>query len=171
MKLLTNFENAYWNPSLWFVGVLAVGKMSKNLLVTGGFRFDFTESQEASCKHFQCQNRCFVKRVTALEGFLKLVSNFKGASRNFECYFFYQIRNIKCKNYQRSYRNYLLNIISLQKIFISWHNPFKGTQDWDFFWLWFWNLYYFFISFVKILRFYKKNFWSGHYCGRYDFPA
>ncbi len=28
--------------------------------------------------------------------------------------------------------------------------PFKGTQDWDFFWLWFWNLYYFFISYVKI---------------------
>ncbi len=34
----------------------------------------------------------------------------------------------------------------------------KGTQDWDFFWLRFWNLYYFFISYVKILRFYKKNF-------------
>jgi hypothetical protein len=35
---------------------------------------------------------------------------------------------------------------------------FKGTQDWDFFWLRFWNLYYFFISYVKIVRFYKKNF-------------
>ncbi len=35
---------------------------------------------------------------------------------------------------------------------------FKGTQDWDFFWLRFWNLYYFFISYVKILRFYKKKF-------------
>ncbi len=34
----------------------------------------------------------------------------------------------------------------------------KGTQDWDFFWLRFWNLHYFFISYVKILRFYKKNF-------------
>ena len=34
----------------------------------------------------------------------------------------------------------------------------KGTQDWDFFWLRFWNLYYFFISYVKILRFYKKFF-------------
>ncbi len=32
----------------------------------------------------------------------------------------------------------------------------KGTQDWDFFWLRFWNLYYFFINYVKILRFYKK---------------
>jgi hypothetical protein len=35
---------------------------------------------------------------------------------------------------------------------------FKGIQDWDFFWLRFWNLYYFFISYVKILRFYKKIF-------------
>ncbi len=34
----------------------------------------------------------------------------------------------------------------------------KGTQDWDFFWLRFWNLYYFFISYVKILRFYQKKF-------------
>jgi hypothetical protein len=34
----------------------------------------------------------------------------------------------------------------------------KGTQGWDFFWLRFWNLYYFFISYVKILRFYKKFF-------------
>ncbi len=41
---------------------------------------------------------------------------------------------------------------------ISCQTPFKGRQDWDFFWLRFWNLYYFFISFVKILRFYKKNF-------------
>jgi hypothetical protein len=35
---------------------------------------------------------------------------------------------------------------------------FKGTKDWDFFLLRFWNLYYFFISYVKILRFYKKIF-------------
>jgi hypothetical protein len=34
----------------------------------------------------------------------------------------------------------------------------KGTQDWDFFWLRFWNLYYFFISYVKISRFYHKKF-------------
>ncbi len=32
----------------------------------------------------------------------------------------------------------------------------KG-KDGDFFWLRFWNLYYFFISHVKILRFYQKN--------------
>ncbi len=35
---------------------------------------------------------------------------------------------------------------------------FKSTKDWEFFWLRFWNLRYFFISYVKILRFYKKNF-------------
>ncbi len=43
---------------------------------------------------------------------------------------------------------------------------FKGTQDWEFFWLRFWNLRY-----VKILRFYKKKFWLAHYWERYDFSA
>jgi hypothetical protein len=47
----------------------------------------------------------------------------------------------------------------------------KGTQDWDFFLLRFWNLYYFFVSHVKILRFYKKKFGLGHFGGRYDFSA
>jgi hypothetical protein len=32
---------------------LAAGKMRRNLLVTGGFRYDFTESQAAFCMHFQ----------------------------------------------------------------------------------------------------------------------
>jgi hypothetical protein len=45
---------------------LAAGKMHKNLIITGGFRYDFTESQAASCKHFQYQNRRYMslKRVT-----------------------------------------------------------------------------------------------------------
>ncbi len=48
----------------------------------------------------------------------------------------------------------------------------KGTQDWEFYWLRLWNLRYFFVSYVKILRFYKKKlFWLGHYWGRYDFSA
>jgi hypothetical protein len=38
---------------------LAEGKMCKNQLVTGGFRYDFTESQAAFCNHFHCQNRRF----------------------------------------------------------------------------------------------------------------
>jgi hypothetical protein len=37
----------------------------------------------------------------------------------------------------------------------------KGTQDWEFFWLRFLNLRYFFVSYVKILRFYKKKFLLG----------
>ncbi len=42
----------------------------------------------------------------------------------------------------------------------------RFTQDWDFFLLRFWNVYYFFVSYVKILRFYKKFFdwaimWGG----------
>jgi hypothetical protein len=32
--------------------LLAEGKMRKNKLVTGGFRYNFTESQAVSCKHF-----------------------------------------------------------------------------------------------------------------------
>jgi hypothetical protein len=39
---------------------LAAGKMRRNKLVTGGFRYDFTESQAASSKHFQCQSRRFM---------------------------------------------------------------------------------------------------------------
>jgi hypothetical protein len=46
---------------------------------------------------------------------------------------------------------------------------FKGTQDWDFFWLRFWNLYYFFVSYVKILRFYRKKFLIGPLLGEVRF--
>ncbi len=56
---------------------------------------------------------------------------------------------------------------------LSWLSPlspvFKGTQDWDFFWLRFWNLYYFFVSYVKILRFYKKKFLIGPFWGEVRF--
>ncbi len=45
----------------------------------------------------------------------------------------------------------------------------KGTQDWDFFWLRFWNLYYFFVSYVKILRFYKKIILIGPFWGEVRF--
>ncbi len=59
------------------------------------------------------------------------------------------------------------NIFFLQNLF-GWP-PLKGTQDWDFFWLRFWNLYYFFVSHVKILRFYKKKFWIGPFWGEVRF--
>jgi hypothetical protein len=39
---------------------LAAEKMGRNKLVTGGFRYDFTESQAASCKHFHRQSRRFM---------------------------------------------------------------------------------------------------------------
>ncbi len=45
----------------------------------------------------------------------------------------------------------------------------KGTQDWEFFWLRFWNLCYFFVSNVKILRLYKKNFLIGPLLGEVRF--
>ncbi len=44
---------------------------------------------------------------------------------------------------------------------VSTQMTVKGTQDWEFFWLRFWNLRYFFVSYVKILRFYKKHFLIG----------
>jgi hypothetical protein len=37
----------------------------------------------------------------------------------------------------------------------------KGTLEWKFLWLRFWILYYFIVSYVKILRFSKKNFLIG----------
>ncbi len=46
---------------------------------------------------------------------------------------------------------------------------FKGTQDWEFFWLRFWNLRYFFVSYIKILRFYQKNFLIGPLLGEVRF--
>ena len=63
-----------------------------------------------------------------------------------------------------SLKNLQIQIYSSVCIYIKMYKqhvqtaPLKGTQDWDFFWLRFWNLYYFFISYVKILRFYKKHF-------------
>ncbi len=46
---------------------------------------------------------------------------------------------------------------------------FKGTQDWEFSWLRFWNLRYFFVSYVKILRFYQKFFLIGPLLGELRF--
>ncbi len=37
----------------------------------------------------------------------------------------------------------------------------KGTQDWEFFWLRFWNLRFFFVNYLKILRFYQQIFLIG----------
>ncbi len=45
----------------------------------------------------------------------------------------------------------------------------KGTQDREFFCLRFWNLRYFFDSYVKILRLYKKNFLIGPLLGEVRF--
>jgi hypothetical protein len=56
----------------------------------------FTESQVASYKHFQCQNRRFrVFEAVLLDGISKSVSNINGASYNFEFDFFIQVSNKK----------------------------------------------------------------------------
>jgi hypothetical protein len=56
------------------------------------------------------------------------------------------------------YRTYNPDHISKSFQTISW---VKGTQEWEFFWLRFWILYYFIVSYVKILRFCKKNLLIG----------
>jgi hypothetical protein len=64
---------------------LAAGKMCENKLVSGGFKYDFTESQAVLSKPFQCQNRRF--RVFLGRIFqITVVSNFIGVSQNFELY-------------------------------------------------------------------------------------
>ena len=65
----------------------------------------------------------------------------------------------------------MLQVILYCKKCISRNYPsaFQGTQDWDFFWFRFWNLYYFFDSYVKILRFKKKNFLIEPFWGEVRF--
>ncbi len=58
LKLLTNFENAYWNPSQ--NSLLLADVLSADLLLAAGKKcVRVNLSQAASCKHFQCQNRRF----------------------------------------------------------------------------------------------------------------
>ncbi len=71
------------------------------------------------------------------------------------------------------------HICWVKQISILWHTlfrihcyeaePLKGTQDWEFFWLRFWNLRYFFVSYVKILRLYKKKNFIGPLMGEVRF--
>jgi hypothetical protein len=83
--------------------------------------------------------------------------------------------NLECKRSKRKIKKIQKYKLIFLSISFNFHfipiNRFKGTQDWDFFWLRFWNLYYFFLSYVKILRLKNFFFWSGHYWGRYDFSA
>ncbi len=60
---------------------------------------------------------------------------------------------------------FLLNLVTSADCTII----FKGTKDWEFFWLRFWNLHYFFVSYVKILRFYPKKFLIGPLLGEVRF--
>ncbi len=60
------------------------------------------------------------------------------------------------------------NIYSL-KLNSYFRGTVKGTQDWEFFWLRFWNLRYFFVIYVKILRFYTQKFLIGPLLGEVGF--
>jgi hypothetical protein len=71
-----------------------------------------------------------------------------------------------------------LNFLIYEDIFVvndgereneSKDRRFIGTQDWEFFWLRFWNLLYFFVSYLKIFRFYPKNFFIGPFLGEVRF--
>ncbi len=45
-------------------------------------------------------------------------------------------------------------------------HPLKGSEAWEFFGLQFWILYFFIVSYAKILRFCQKFFWLSLYQGR-----
>jgi hypothetical protein len=121
LKTTSEYPSLFSNADL----SLAAGKMRENSWSSAAFgtlRYYFTESQATSCKHFQYRIKIAAigsssKRVTVLEGFSKLVSNFKGAIENFQFDFFFQ-ETKNCKNYQRMYSKYIFIIISLQKKFI-----------------------------------------------------
>jgi hypothetical protein len=69
---------------------LAAGQTRNNKLVTGGFGYDFTESQADSCRHFifsvKIADFGSLKRVTGRA--FKLVNKFKETSYYFEFDFF-----------------------------------------------------------------------------------
>jgi hypothetical protein len=53
---------------------LAAGEMRKKYFVIGSFLYDFTESQAASCKHFQAKTLSLNFSSTKKQKFLKTVS-------------------------------------------------------------------------------------------------
>jgi len=59
-----------------------------NLLVTGGFCYDFAGSKAASCMHFQGQNTCCGSLNRVTERVFEIVSNFIEASKNLYLDFF-----------------------------------------------------------------------------------
>ncbi len=101
----------------------------------------------------QWQKSCTRNSHEAFGIILRLLCKiFKEASRNFKINLLFHLAAWNSKPLARVQK------VLTKKIFIWWPSPFKGTQDWEFFWLRFWNLRYFFVRYVKILRFYKKKF-------------
>ncbi len=81
-----------------------------------------------------------------------------------------QKRHVQISNKPRSQEQQYLTFTTFRTpLPHSLQSAFKGTQDWEFFWLRFWNLRYFFVSCVKILRFYKKKFLIGPLLGEVRF--
>ncbi len=86
--------------------------MRPKFCVTGGFRYDFTGSQAASCLHFQGQNwRCRVSEEGS-----KLVNIFLKASRR-KLFFFYNKETNNFENHQQIFRN---TFRPSKKLFILW---------------------------------------------------
>ncbi len=77
-------------------------------------------------------------------------------------YVFYRNKRIVWKNLQ-------CEILGLKNIRSQISSELKGTQDWEIFWLRFWNLRYFFVRYVKILIFYPNNFLIGPFLGEVRF--
>ncbi len=91
---------------------LAVGKMRMNQIVTVGFRYDFTESQAASCKYFSVFFASLesLKRVTGR--IFKIVFS-KALARTLILIFSSTKATKYFKNYLRIYKQYLFIIINL----------------------------------------------------------
>jgi hypothetical protein len=53
---------------------LAAGEIRKKYFVTGSFQYDFTESQAASCKHFQAKTLILNFSSTKKQKIVKTVS-------------------------------------------------------------------------------------------------
>jgi hypothetical protein len=64
--------------------------MRQNILITGGFRYDFTRSSQTTPVVISRDKKATIgalKRVTVLKGFSKLASNFIDESKDFDFVF------------------------------------------------------------------------------------
>ncbi len=82
------------------------------------------------------------------------------------CLLYYQWTCVRQSIVNLSSTLHITKIVPITEILFTMSG---GGDFFEFFWLRFWNLRYFFVSFVKILRFYKNNFLIGPLLGEVRF--